>query len=1059
MEYDLFASGGPITKSEGVYQRDYQFVISKLNYSGQSGNYTTVAKTVYEGTELFSSPVNVFNIPHNDELNFTVTDVVEHPTLPILYMTDKAGKKLHAYNYETKEDTFISFELEPESLAFSNDEIYVSLLKAPHDSYIDDSQEQGAIAIVDATTFELVEQFDVAIDPYDIEVSDDGYIYVTSGSSQWTSMKSYSRATKQQIDASGIRQLSYAKLHPTLERLYTIDTDSSPRDITAYNISAGHFTDPSYPGGYDSRYHGEYAMAENMRISPDGKYIFNGAGTVFATEASNYEDMKYWWQYGWDAGNAGSDVYNYSIKGNTFTRVAKSNLGYGGLDRDPLDTPVILLEDRDLLICKNKVFGMNDLTQVVATFPEPIYAVDTVRDLAVGKTGTYRLSDSTAIAYVPVKNADTTFFGDDGLFYMLQKSNATLYYSTLSEKDITAFSAAGQAETAAIDTVNHKVTFHVNGTANISSLKPDIKVSNGAKISPASGTAHDFSLPGTYTVTASDGSTQTWEVICIVDTAVTDKTISGRISLPQGEVAPHGGVSLTINAINSFNGSFYTTVSIPEGQNSCEYEVSVPENFAYKMKYQITTGNTSNSYESIGYYAASGTAKDSTSYTPVSVTNANRGNIDFTILRYVAPADSSHDRDSSSNKDKPSSSGNSSGNSGTTETSTKGSAQVSVSAALNTSNEAVAAVKVEDLNKTLEQAPTDLNGTKMVAVVIPKVEGATAYILELPASTVTMENATQKIEVKTDIGSVTFPSNILDAEELETAQSIVIRIAEADKDKLSEELINKIGQRQVIDLSIQVNGKTIQWENPDAPVSVSVPYTPTEAELKNHEHIVVWYIDGSGKIKPVPNAKYNPETGRINFSVTHFSYYAVGYEFKTFVDIECCPWAEESIEVLASKGIINGTSSTTFKPEAGITRADYLCLLVRALGLTTKVDTNFEDVKPESYYYEALGLAKKLGLANGSGDNKFDPNEAITRQDMMVLDARALKLANHISFSGTEQDLERFTDKASIAGYAEASLAGMVKEGIINGNGNLIDPQDNATRAEAAVIVYRILNR
>jgi len=61
------------------------------------------------------------------------------------------------------------------------------------------------------------------------------------------------------------------------------------------------------------------------------------------------------------------------------------------------------------------------------------------------------------------------------------------------------------------------------------------------------------------------------------------------------------------------------------------------------------------------------------------------------------------------------------------------------------------------------------------------------------------------------------------------------------------------------------------------------------------------------------------------------------------------------------------------------------------LGLTVSFEGNFEDVKPGAYYYEAIGVAKKLGIATGSGNNQFKPQESISRQDMMVLTARALE--------------------------------------------------------------------
>lgn len=77
----------------------------------------------------------------------------------------------------------------------------------------------------------------------------------------------------------------------------------------------------------------------------------------------------------------------------------------------------------------------------------------------------------------------------------------------------------------------------------------------------------------------------------------------------------------------------------------------------------------------------------------------------------------------------------------------------------------------------------------------------------------------------------------------------------------------------------------------------------------------------------------------------------------------------------------------------------------------------------------------------------------------MVLVARALKAAKKISVTGTAEDLSSFTDVSQVAGYAVESVATLIKEGIIQGSGNMINPKGNATRAETAVMIYRIYNK
>lgn len=179
---------------------------------------------------------------------------------------------------------------------------------------------------------------------------------------------------------------------------------------------------------------------------------------------------------------------------------------------------------------------------------------------------------------------------------------------------------------------------------------------------------------------------------------------------------------------------------------------------------------------------------------------------------------------------------------------------------------------------------------------------------------------------------------------------------------------------------------------------------------------------------------------------------------KTFTDLDGYEWARMQIEALAGQGIIKGTSETTFSPGLNITRADFICLLVRALGFTAEVESNFSDVSQSDYFYKETGIAKKLGIVEGVGDGRLLPRENISRQDMMVIVSRAMKTAG-MELGGSASELSSFSDADQVAGYARDAAGQLVKEGIIMGSGGRINPRGTATRAETAVIIYRILNR
>lgn len=175
-----------------------------------------------------------------------------------------------------------------------------------------------------------------------------------------------------------------------------------------------------------------------------------------------------------------------------------------------------------------------------------------------------------------------------------------------------------------------------------------------------------------------------------------------------------------------------------------------------------------------------------------------------------------------------------------------------------------------------------------------------------------------------------------------------------------------------------------------------------------------------------------------------------------FTDLEGYAWAKDAIYTLKTKGIINGTSATTFAPANNIKRGDFILILVRMLGITAEKTDNFADVPADSYYAEAIEIAKAAGIAKGSGEN-FMPEATITRQDLITLAYRAFLAKGLITETAETTPLDVFADKADVADYAVSAMSSMVKAGIITGANGKVNPKNNATRAEVAVMCSRLL--
>ena len=132
-------------------------------------------------------------------------------------------------------------------------------------------------------------------------------------------------------------------------------------------------------------------------------------------------------------------------------------------------------------------------------------------------------------------------------------------------------------------------------------------------------------------------------------------------------------------------------------------------------------------------------------------------------------------------------------------------------------------------------------------------------------------------------------------------------------------------------------------------------------------------------------------------------------------------------------------------------------MLTRAFKITEGETEQFADVDSSKYYAEELRLAKAAGIVAGIGDNKFNPEGEISRQDMMLMLYRALKAQGYELSEPDYAVLAEFADAALISDYAKDAVAVFVKDGIIGGANGKINPKAQATRAEIAVMLSRVL--
>lgn len=175
-----------------------------------------------------------------------------------------------------------------------------------------------------------------------------------------------------------------------------------------------------------------------------------------------------------------------------------------------------------------------------------------------------------------------------------------------------------------------------------------------------------------------------------------------------------------------------------------------------------------------------------------------------------------------------------------------------------------------------------------------------------------------------------------------------------------------------------------------------------------------------------------------------------------FSDLGDVEWARDAIKDLAEKGIVSGKDAEHFAPNDNITREETAKIIAEIFKLSGSGSVPFGDVTSDDWFYLYVSAVYNNKIVNGISENMFGSGLPVTRQDMCTM------IYNAVSASGTELDKKfaqkTFEDNDMISPYAAEAVAVLQTAGIISGDeNNEFKPQDGATRAEAAVMLQRLL--
>lgn len=380
-----------------------------------------------------------------------------------------------------------------------------------------------------------------------------------------------------------------------------------------------------------------------------------------------------------------------------------------------------------------------------------------------------------------------------------------------------------------------------------------------------------------------------------------------------------------------------------------------------------------------------------------------------------------------------------------------------------------AAVDNSSVQSAIDKAKQDAkkNGTTEngIAVTVPitSAAGQTSFNVTIKAQTLDLlvkENVRQFTVAIDHLVSVNIGLDTL--KQLDAASAggdIILRANKVDALR-STEAKAAIETRPVYDLSLvylsggketpitSLNGHTI---------SVRLSYTPAKGEQTGNLYAV--YVDDAGKVEWITKSSYDASLKAVVFETGHFSVYGVGYKnpAPAFTDIHN-HWAADNILFAASRGLLSGTSDTTFSPNTGMTRGMFVTALGRLAGINpdSYKTGKFTDVKADAYYAPYVNWAAQNGIVEGVTATTFAPDTNINREQMAVIMANYAKKLGY-DLPKTLQAVT-FADNAQISSWAKNAVRTMQQAGILSGkNGNKFDPKGTATRAEVATVLRRFV--
>ncbi|NOV01580.1 S-layer homology domain-containing protein [Paenibacillus planticolens] len=338
-----------------------------------------------------------------------------------------------------------------------------------------------------------------------------------------------------------------------------------------------------------------------------------------------------------------------------------------------------------------------------------------------------------------------------------------------------------------------------------------------------------------------------------------------------------------------------------------------------------------------------------------------------------------------------------------------------------------------------------------------------------------METKEAVLEIKTDRASYTLPASQMKIDDISSKlgsniklQDIIVNVKIALPSKETLDSMQKTATENGVHMAAPPVNFEVTASLGDKSVDVQrfnnyverMIMLPAGVQASQISTGIVLNPDGSFSHVPTKIMKKDGHDYAVINSLTN-STYAVVYSPKQFADVET-HWSKQDVNDMASRLIVQGVNEQSFAPDQSITRAEFISIMVRSLGIKRGLSAALpSDVRSEDWYADAVATALSYQLVSGYEDGSFRPNQTITRAEAAVILNQASKLAKlrQTTVEEAAKQLQSFNDHQAVADWAKQAMAGTVANGILQGDHQSLMPQENVTRAQTAAMMRRLLQQ